>query len=115
MENSNFLFFPENSNQEEFDFNSLIGNKEYALIAGIAVNVDRIIRDITKTTVIAVSGTVVIKGIKMRGVWDAYGNPIEFKQMITILLPRKCNIQSIISGYNPDLFRLVHVEKSKEV
>jgi hypothetical protein len=73
MEEKNLMIFPD-LNQEEFDFNSLVGNKQYGIMAGIPVKIDRIIRDITQTTVIAVSGTMVLKGVKMRGVWDMYGN-----------------------------------------
>lgn len=113
MNETDLLFFPEN-NQKEFDFNTLLGNKDYATISGISVSIDRIIRDITQTTVIALSGTVIIKGVKMRGVWDVYGNIIEFKQIFSLFIPKKCDVRSLFIGYNKEIFRLVNVILKKE-
>ena len=70
------LLFPEQP-QGEFDFDTMLGDRNYATITGIKVNIDRIIRDITKTTVIGVSGTMYIRGVKIRGVWDMFGNIIQ--------------------------------------
>lgn len=38
MEEKNLMIFPD-LNQEEFDFNSLVGNKQYGIMAGIPVKI----------------------------------------------------------------------------
>lgn len=104
------MIFSESS-QKEFDFDSLIGNKEYATIAGLSVEIDRIIRDVTQTTVIAISGTMILQGVKLRGVWDMYGNIIEFKQIFKLFLPRGYSMDDLFSNTNAKIFKLVHVQK----
>ena len=77
------MIFPE-INQEEFDFDKLLNNRDYKTISGLSVKIDRIIRDITQTTVIAVSGTMVVRGVKVRAVWDMYGNIVSCKEYLSL-------------------------------
>ena len=106
------MIFPE-LNQEGFDFNSLIGNKNYATITNIPVKIDRIIRDVTQTTVLAISGTMVIRGVKLRGVWDMYGNIMECKKMLSISCSKSlmANLDNLFSGTTNDMFKLVNIQK----
>lgn len=99
-------------NQQEFDFDTMIGDKSYATIAGIPVQVDRIIRDVTKTTVIAISGTMSLRGVKVRGVWDMYGNIVRCKEIMSLFVPKSLttSIYSLFEGTTPDIFKLVSVQ-----
>lgn len=81
------FLFPDHD-QTEFDFDSLIKADNLMTICGIKVKIDRIYRDLTGTTVLAVSGIVVIRGIRLRGVWDALGNIIEIKKSLPLLFPK---------------------------
>lgn len=110
MEN-NLMLIPEIS-QHEFDFNSIIGDKSYATIAGVPVKIDRIIRDVTKTTVIAISGTMSLRGVKVRGVWDMYGNMVRCKEIMSLFVPKSLttSIYSLFEGTTPDIFKLVSVQ-----
>lgn len=112
MAANELMIFPE-INQEEFDFNKLVGSKEYKTISGISVNIDRIIRDITQTTVIAVSGTMVIRGVKVRAVWDMFGNIVSCKESLSLLSPKKftVNLDNLFAGTTKDIFKLVHVQE----
>mgnify|MGYP001778138534 CR=1 FL=1 len=103
-------------NQSEFDFNSLVGSKAYGTLCGIKVNIDRIIRDVTKTSVIAVSGTMVIQGVKIRGVWDPFGNIIECKKTLNLLSPKSFTscLDSMFDGVPESLFQLVNIEELGE-
>lgn len=107
----NLLLIPE-LGQQEFDFNSMIGDKSYTTIAGIPVKIDRIIRDITKTTVIAISGTMSLRGVKVRGVWDMYGNIVRCKEIMSLFVPKSLitNIYTLFEGTTPDVFKLVSVQ-----
>lgn len=111
MDNRLMLF--KEINEKEFDFDSLIGEKGYALLSGIPVKIDRIIRDVTRTTVIAISGTFVLKGVKIRGVWDMFGNIVEVERMLTLLSPRSyySNLFKEIGDYPKNLFNLVHIQE----
>lgn len=100
--------------QQEFDFNSLIGNDHYQTITGLSVKIDRIIRDITATTVLAISGTMVLRGVKLRGVWDMYGNILEYKKTLNLLSPKGYSFDKLFEGTTEDLFRLVHMQKIGE-
>lgn len=110
MDTSNLMIFQE-LNQEEFDFDSLLNNKDYAVLAGLPVKIDRIIRDITQTTVVAISGTMIMKGVKVRGVWDMYGNIVEFKKMLRLFTPNSYDLNMLFSDTTSEMFRLVHVQK----
>lgn len=103
------MIFPEFA-EKEFDFNSLIDNKSYHTISGIPVKIDRIIRDITATTVVAVSGTMVMRGVKVRGVWDMFGNIIEYKKMLNLFTTQTQSLEKLFAGTTQDLFRLVHIQ-----
>lgn len=109
MNIDNLMIFPE-LNQEEFDYNILINNKDYATISGLPVKVDRIIRDITQTTVIAISGTMILRGVKVRGVWNMYGDIVEFKRIFKLFTPRGYELEALFSDTNSEIFKLVHVQ-----
>lgn len=110
MDTSNLMIFQE-LNQEEFDFDSLLNNKDYTVLAGLPVKIDRIIRDITQTTVVAISGTMIMKGVKVRGVWDMYGNIVEFKKTLKLFTPNGYDLNMLFSDTTNEMFRLVHVQK----
>ena len=44
----------------------------------IPVKVDKILYDLTGETCIGISGTFIMKGVKIRGVWDSVGNILHF-------------------------------------
>lgn len=114
MNTDGLMIFPElNAGSFDFDFDSMVGSKDYSTITGIEVRIDRIIKDITKTTVLAISGTMLIRGIKVRGVWDMYGNIVECKKMLSLFTPRAyaTSLENIFSGTTKDMFRLVAVQK----
>lgn len=106
MEIQDIALFPETS-QVEFDYAALIKSNSYATISGLKVNIDKIYRDVTQTTVLAVSGTMVINGVKVRGVWDPNGNIVEF-----MLTPKAwlSDLNQIFSNTPSNIFRLVHVQ-----
>lgn len=113
--NDMLMLFPE-SNGKEFDFDSIIGDKSYSTIGGLPVDIDRIIRDVTKTTVLGISGTMIIRGVKVRGVWDVYGNIIECKSILSLFSPKSLtvNINSLFSGLPESIFRLVNLKKANQ-
>lgn len=108
--NANLMLFPEVETRE-FDFDAMLDDKSYQTICGCPVRIDRIIRDSTKTTVLGVSGIMIVRGVKIRGVWDCYGNIMECKKMLCIASPRQMlsNINNIFRGTTDDMFRLVSV------
>lgn len=109
------MLFPELSTQE-FDFNTMLGDKSYQTICGCPVKVDKILRDTTKTTVLGVSGTMVVRGVKIRGVWDCYGNIMECHKTLQLTSPRcmLANIDNIFRGTTESMFRLVSVQSLAE-
>lgn len=114
METTDLMIFPE-INQKEFDFDKLLNNRDYKTISGLSVKIDRIIRDITQTTVIAVSGTMVVRGVKVRAVWDMYGNIVSCKESLSLFSPKKftVNLDNLFAGTTQDIFKLVHVQELK--
>lgn len=107
MEKSISLFQIEEMN---FDFNHL-KNANVETITGIPVKVDKVIYDLTGTTAIGVGGTMTIKGIKLRGVWDSMGNPLDFKKVLSLNIRNNfIDISSMLSGYESQYFRLVRTE-----
>lgn len=106
------MLFPE-LGAAEFNFNAMLGDKSYHTICGLPVRIDRIIRDATKTTVIGISGTMVIRGVRIRGVWDCYGNIMECRKTLRLTSPRcmLANIDNIFSGTTESMFRLVSVKR----
>lgn len=114
MNTEGLMIFQE-QNQEEFDFNSLVGRNDYFTITNIPVKIDRIIRDVTQTTVLGISGTMVIRGTKVRAFWDTLGNIIECKKILSLWSPKTLteNINSLFSGTTADMFRLVNIQKAE--
>lgn len=111
MEIQDIALFPETS-QVEFDYSALIKSNSYATISGLKVNIDKIYRDVTQTTVLGVSGTMVINGVKVRGVWDPNGNIVEFKKMLQIFTPKAwlADLNQVFSNTPANIFKLVHVQ-----
>lgn len=105
--NQKLMIFPEN--QEEFNFDTLIKNNNYMTISGLRVKIDRIIKDITGTTTLAVSGTMVVRGVKIRAVWDMFGNIMEAKKVFSLFAPKQVDVAGLFSGYEDALFKLVNV------
>lgn len=114
MELKNYMINIEN--QVEFDFNQLKSSDEYATICGLKVKIDRIIRDITQTTVIGVSGTFVVRGVKMRCTWDALGNIMETTKCRNYLSPAyyKLDVSDVFKDVNPAMLQLVNIKEIKE-
>lgn len=110
--NNDLMLFPVSS-QQGFDFDTMIGDKSYATIAGVPVKVDRIIKDITKTSVLGISGTMIIRGVKVRGLWDMYGNIVKCKEIMSLFTPKSLftNINTLFEGTTADIFRLVSVQE----
>lgn len=110
MDNRLMIF--KEADGKEFDFDSMIGRDGYATLSGTPVKIDRIIRDITQTTVIAISGTFVLKGVKVRGVWDMFGNIVEAKKILELLSPKSFTacLDNLFGNYPNELFNLVHIQ-----
>lgn len=110
-DNNTLMLFPELSAQE-FNFDSMLGDKSYQTVCGCPVKIDKIIRDTTKTTVLGISGTMVVRGVKIRGVWDCYGNVMECQKTLQLTSPRcmLANINNIFRGTTESMFRLVSVQ-----
>lgn len=109
---NSLMLFPE-MGTAEFDFNTMLGDKSYHTVCGLPVKVDKILRDTTKTTVLGISGTMIVRGVKIRGVWDCYGNIMECRKMLQLTSPRcmLANINNIFIGTTESMFRLVSVEE----
>lgn len=112
--NNDLMLFPVSS-QQEFDFDTMVGDKSYATIVGIPVKIDRIIRDVTKTTVVGISGTMVLRGVKVRGLWDMYGNIVKCRELMSLFTPKSlfANINTLFEGTSSDMFRLVSIEEKQ--
>ena len=108
---NNLMLFPE-MGTAEFDFNTMLGDKSYYTACGCPVKIDRILRDTTKTTVLGISGTMIVRGVKIRGVWDCYGNIMECQKMLQLTSPRAmfANINNVFRDTTESMFRLVSVE-----
>lgn len=114
-DNNTLMLFPELSAQE-FNFDTMLGDKSYQTVCGCPVKIDKIIRDTTKTTVLGISGTMVVRGVKIRGVWDCYGNVMECQKTLQLTSPRcmLANINNIFRGTTESMFRLVSVQSLTE-
>lgn len=114
-DNNTLMLFPELSAQE-FNFDSMLGDKSYQTVCGCPVKIDKIIRDTTKTTVLGISGTMIVRGVKIRGVWDCYGNVMECQKTLQLISPRcmLANINNIFRGTTESMFRLVSVQSLAE-
>lgn len=115
QDNNTLMLFPE-IGMPEFDYNSMLGDKSYHTVCGCPVKIDKILRDATKTTVLGVSGTMVVRGVKIRGVWDCYGNIMECQKSLQLTSPRcmLANIDNIFRGTTESMFRLVSVASLAE-
>lgn len=112
---STLMLFPDLSSQE-FNFDTMLGDKSYQTICGCPVHIDKILRDTTKTTVLGVSGTMVVRGVKIRGIWDCYGNIMECQKVLELTSPRcmLANIDNIFRGTTESMFRLSSVQSLAE-
>lgn len=111
-QDNNLMLFPECWAQGiEFDYNTMIGDKSYHTVCGLPVKIDKIMRDVTKTTVLGISGTMVVRGVKIRGVWDCYGNIMECKKSLCLTSPSSLwvNIDNVFQNTTEAMFRLVSV------
>lgn len=106
---SNLMIFREEDT--EFDFNSIKSSDKYQIMAGVSVKIDRILRNITGETVVGVSGTMVLRGVKLRCVWDYLGNIVEVKRMFRLFSNKECDLQIITETIDTSLFNLVKVDE----
>lgn len=106
------MIFPEGG-AHEFNFDSLIGDESFQTVCGFPVRIDKVMRDITKTTVLGVSGTMVVRGVKIRGVWDSFGNIMECRKILSLNAPSKIfvSIDRILGDAPESIFRLVSVKQ----
>lgn len=111
MEANDILLFPE-FNNVDFDFNSLLDNPNYQTVCGLNVRIDKIMRDLTGTTVVAVSGTMNMRGVRVRGVWDMFGNIIEGKKMVSFFCPKSfvTSVDNLFKGTTQAMMQLVNVQ-----
>ena len=89
-----------------FDFSGLKKNTKCITIMGVSVCVDRVMYDITGETCIGISGTFVMRGVKVRAVWDALGNVVEF-QKTGIMFGWREAFGRMFEGCEDSMFRLV--------
>lgn len=115
MNTNNLMLFP-CEDSSEFNWDSMLTSKSYHTICGIPVKIDRVVRDLTGTTVLGVSGTLVVRGVKLRGMWDSLGNIVEFKKGLQLSSPKNMltNIENIFSGTQESMFRLVNMRQLSE-
>lgn len=111
-EDMTFLI-PEPKNSEDFDFEKLKSSTNIETVCGLPVRIDKVLRDITGTMTIGISGTLHVRGARLRGVWDCFGNPIDFKRTIAFYTPAKllCSVESLFTGTTKEMFKLVSVLK----
>jgi len=95
---------------ESFDFGKLVKNQNVQTIMNIPVKIDKVLYDLTGETVIGVSGTFVVKGIKVRGVWDSIGNIMHFRNTSIMFGWRKV-FDSIFEECTNSMFQLVTVKE----
>ena len=110
MEN-NILLWKE-SIDKTFDFETLIKSPRVQTIMGIPVVLDKILYDLTGETVIGATGTFVLRGIKVRGVWDSLGNVLHFKKT-GILFNWKESFDKIFCGCQEEMFSIVIAKKDE--
>lgn len=107
-------YFFEDDLQEAFDFKSLIKNKNVAILAGIPVKIDKVLYDVTGTMVFGLSGTIVIHGVKLRGVWDSLGNIVDFERLYKFYSPSR-GLTEIFDGMPTKMFSLVQAKSVEEL
>ena len=101
---------------QEFDFNKL-KNMDVRTICGLPVKVDRVHYDVTGTTALCISGTFVVKGIRIRGYWDCFGNPIELKRTLSFHYPKSlcANLQALFRESDKNLLTLTTCQEIETV
>ena len=105
---SRLIIYPELEGVD-FDYDSIINGKNFETVTGIPVKIDKIIRDITGETVLAVSGTMSLNGTRVRAIWNLGGQIIEYRRFRNFLMPFKN--WSVNMQLDEDMFQLVKVEK----
>ncbi|WP_293666547.1 hypothetical protein [uncultured Parabacteroides sp.] len=99
----------------EFDFSEMIGSDKYETVTGLKVHIDKILKDVTGTTVLGIGGTLVVRGIRIRIVWDPMGNVLEYKRIASLLSPyKKFDLHSLFAEATTDMFRLVLIQNRKK-
>lgn len=92
--------------EKVFDFHTLKKNPKVQTVMNIPVKVDKVLFDLTGETCVGVSGTFVMKGIRVRGIWDTCGNILHFKKT-GILFNWKDTFDKIFCECNESMFQLV--------
>ena len=92
--------------KEIFNFESLKKNKKIQTVMNIHVKVDKVLYDLTGETCVGISGTFVVKGVRVRGVWDSLGNLLNFEKT-GIMFGWEKTFDNIFRGCNFDMFRLL--------
>jgi len=106
MENTNLALWNEGVQPIEINFEKLKKHRNTTTIVGIPVQIDKVLYDLSGETVIGVTGTLTIKGTKLRAVWDIMGNILEFKSM-GVLKGWFVNFEKIFAGLSENMFSLV--------
>ena len=88
-----------------FDFNLLTKNKNIQTIMNVPVKIDKVLYDLTGETAIGVSGTFIMKGVKVRGVWDSLGNILNFEKT-GILFNWEKQFEKMFAGTKDSMFQL---------
>ena len=91
---------------EAFNFEKLIKNNNIQTIMGLSVGLDKVLYDITGETVVGVSGTFIVRGVKVRGVWDSLGNIMHFRKT-GIMFNWKRAFENMFNGCEESMFQLV--------
>lgn len=82
-------------------------------VSNIPVKVDKVLYDLSGTTIVGITGTIRIRGIKLRGVWDSMGNPLEFKKILTLnLRDNFVDVNDLFDGFPKEYFTLVKAKKA---
>ncbi len=80
---------------------------------GIPVVVDKVMYNINGETVIGISGVMNVRGLKIRGVWDAFGNILDFKKS-GFIFGWDNHLNKILENITPQMFSLVIAKKLDE-
>jgi len=106
MENNKLALWNESVQPIEVNFDKLKKNRNTTTIMGVPVKIDKVLYDLSGETIIGLTGTLSIKGTKLRAVWDIMGNILEFRNM-GILRGWNTNFRKIFEGLNENMFNLV--------
>lgn len=91
---------------QPFNFKSLVKPNSVQTVMNIPVKIDKVLYDLTGETVVGVTGTFVVKGIKIRGCWDPCGNILHFRKT-GILFGWQKIFDNLFAGCSNDMFQLV--------